>query len=237
MEYPRAHLYQASIRRFFPVVSSHAAASISSAPTDSQLPIAPVVQPFIIQGIGAASGPVPQSSGSAIRGEHNGLPIRHFVPKAGTSPALAISVELWAEQHPIDVDEVERPLPDVGSSSSSLNVQPDVDSLDSESAHSTLTQSLADERLFTCPICSDTLQYPVVTNCLHVFCDGCMSSNFRYSMACPLCRAIIKDPPMQDSPFEDELADAIARGLVPTPTSPVRSSPYTWGTELFPPSA
>ena len=49
----------------------------------------------------------------------------------------------------------------------------------------------------TCPICLDTLSYPVQTNCGHVFCGSCMLAMWDHNnwlmdpMPCPMCRQTI----------------------------------------------
>jgi len=41
---------------------------------------------------------------------------------------------------------------------------------------------------FECPICLELLSTPVTTNCNHIYCISCISSHYRISTSCPLCR-------------------------------------------------
>ncbi|KAJ6471293.1 hypothetical protein C8R47DRAFT_1222262 [Mycena vitilis] len=86
---------------------------------------------------------------------------------------------------------------------------------------------------FICSVCHDTFRRPVVTICLHVFCDQCLSSNLQYSTACPLCRAEICYEPLRDVLFEDDLEAAIQRGAVMASSSEGRRRPYTWPSALL----
>ncbi|KAJ7654265.1 hypothetical protein B0H17DRAFT_1146824 [Mycena rosella] len=60
-----------------------------------------------------------------------------------------------------------------------------------------------------CPICFDTVCRPVV------------------SLACPLCRASVTQPPEPDAILEGYLERAVAEGVVAAPSGG-RISPYTW---------
>ncbi|KAJ6474444.1 hypothetical protein C8R47DRAFT_709318 [Mycena vitilis] len=68
------------------------------------------------------------------------------------------------------------------------------------------------ETLFTCCICMDTYRAPVVTMCVHIFCEKCVRN--LPSAHCPLCRTPLVGEYMRDALFERELANAIANGLV-----------------------
>ncbi|KAJ7494782.1 hypothetical protein B0H11DRAFT_1910729 [Mycena galericulata] len=82
----------------------------------------------------------------------------------------------------------------------------------------------------------DTYTRPVVTMCMHIFCDSCLNTNFRYSFACPYCRALITEPPLRDHFLEVELERALEMGLVSAPTGGGRRRPYAWSGVPFPPS-
>ncbi|KAF7378319.1 MPN domain-containing protein [Mycena sanguinolenta] len=90
------------------------------------------------------------------------------------------------------------------------------------------TVETSQSAVLTCGICFDTLSCPVVTLCMHVFCDACIANNFSYSMQCPLCRSPVREPPIRDALLEDELRGAVECGLVSSPEVAGRSSPYTW---------
>ncbi|KAJ7025270.1 hypothetical protein C8F04DRAFT_1191619 [Mycena alexandri] len=136
---------------------------------------------------------------------------RHFLANAGKSIVHAIDVDEWSEQDPIDVD--------AGNIVEVEGIQQ--------------SQCTRNAGLFACGICSDTFRRPVVTLCMHIFCDACIARNFGYSMACPMCRAPIVDPPVRDKLFEDELKEAIEMGIVNRPVVAGRRKPYTWRTSLF----
>ncbi|KAF7332877.1 Helicase-like transcription factor isoform X1 [Mycena venus] len=79
-----------------------------------------------------------------------------------------------------------------------------------------------------CTICLDTVCRPVVTLCLHIFCDECIYNVLSHgSLACPLCRATITEPPEPDTILDRYLEQVIADGTVTGPSGG-RSSPYTW---------
>ncbi|KAJ7470192.1 hypothetical protein B0H11DRAFT_2041784 [Mycena galericulata] len=79
-----------------------------------------------------------------------------------------------------------------------------------------------------CTICLDTVCRPVVTLCVHIFCDECIYNVLRHgSLACPLCRATITEPPEPDTILDLYLEQTIADGMVTRPSGG-RSSPYTW---------
>ncbi|KAK7014188.1 hypothetical protein R3P38DRAFT_3205765 [Favolaschia claudopus] len=82
--------------------------------------------------------------------------------------------------------------------------------------------------LFTCSICWETFNLPVVLLCVHVFCDACMARAMERAGTCPLCRGEITENPIQDELFERELARAIAENDVEAPTSRTRIPPYVW---------
>ncbi|KAJ7272295.1 hypothetical protein C8J57DRAFT_1467778 [Mycena rebaudengoi] len=76
-----------------------------------------------------------------------------------------------------------------------------------------------------CTICLDTVCRPVVTLCMHIFCDECIYNVLRHSsLACPLCRATITEPPEPDTILDRYLEQMIADGTV-TGRSGGRSSP------------
>ncbi|KAJ7811368.1 hypothetical protein B0H13DRAFT_2383935 [Mycena leptocephala] len=230
MEYPRAHLYQATIQQYF----------------------VRVARPANPSGPYAASA---QSTNTPSVFES----YRRFVRGAGTTQDLAINVDEWSAQRPFDVDgdggisaantcpsaPVEVAVPDVGpglpavsrASNDSTTGPSSVGSVrhGSEGVAGEATEPNA-KPLFTCSICADTFNRPVVTLCMHVFCDSCISRNLSYSRLCPLCRTSIRDAPLRDAMFEQELAQAISRDGVHGPTVPGRSIPYTWPAALFPPA-
>lgn len=39
-----------------------------------------------------------------------------------------------------------------------------------------------------CPICLESHQNPIVTNCGHIICGRCMMEYMRYRKSCPICR-------------------------------------------------
>jgi hypothetical protein len=108
MEYPRAHLYQASIQRFFPVVaSSGPAAHLATIGSPSFAAASPESSPFVLEGLGNVY--------AAVTDDATVPSFRHFRPRAGTTQTLAINVDLWAAQEPIDVDNFSHaPLVDPG---------------------------------------------------------------------------------------------------------------------------
>jgi hypothetical protein len=61
--------------------------------------------------------------------------------------------------------------------------------------HDSIISSLADEEL-ACSICLDVLKKTLVTECLHRFCEECISKSLlqidaKKDRACPLCRVHI----------------------------------------------
>ena len=45
---------------------------------------------------------------------------------------------------------------------------------------------------FVCPICSDMVEYPIVTSCSHLFCKNCLEEWLavqREKRICPKCNA------------------------------------------------
>ncbi|KAJ7870563.1 hypothetical protein B0H13DRAFT_2280596 [Mycena leptocephala] len=126
-----------------------------------------------------------------------GIPIA----KALRAGIFATSDE-YTQREPTGVNEYDEPMPQAG-------FDPDPSTL-------------------RCPICFDTVCRPVVTLCLHVFCDECIYKSLRdSSLACPLCRASIPQPPEPDAILEGYLERAVAEGVVAVPSGG-RSSPYTW---------
>ncbi|KAJ7913772.1 hypothetical protein B0H13DRAFT_1873630 [Mycena leptocephala] len=126
-----------------------------------------------------------------------GIPIA----KALRAGIFATSDE-YTQREPTGVNDYDEPMPQAG-------FDPDPSTL-------------------RCPICFDTVCRPVVTLCLHVFCDECIYKSLRdSSLACPLCRASIPQPPEPDAILEGYLERAVAEGIVAVPSGG-RSSPYTW---------
>ncbi|KAJ7915108.1 hypothetical protein B0H13DRAFT_1872342 [Mycena leptocephala] len=125
-----------------------------------------------------------------------GIPIA----KALRAGIFATSDE-YTQREPTGVNEYDEPMPQAG-------FDPDPSTL-------------------RCPICFDTVCRPVVTLCLHVFCDECIYKSLRdSSLACPLCRASIPQPPEPDAILEGYLERAVAEGVVAVPSG--GSSPYAW---------
>ncbi|KAJ7018105.1 hypothetical protein C8F04DRAFT_1278213 [Mycena alexandri] len=144
---------------------------------------------------------------------------RRFDADAGRTLSAAIDVDEWADHEPIDVDV------DSQETSMALKLV-----MEQRSAVHCLTKA----GLFACPICADTFHRPVVTLCMHIFCDYCITKNFAYSKACPLCRSAIMDVPMRDKLFEQELRQAIASGLVVAPTTRGRKERLHVASRLIP---
>ncbi|XP_050432880.1 RING finger and transmembrane domain-containing protein 2-like [Adelges cooleyi] len=50
-----------------------------------------------------------------------------------------------------------------------------------------------------CPICHDEYATPVLLQCHHIFCEGCVAKWFDREQTCPLCRAkLVDDPAWRD---------------------------------------
>ena len=52
---------------------------------------------------------------------------------------------------------------------------------------------------YTCSICMDVLNMPVVLSCAHRFCHGCLKKACFYDHHCPLCK---KDTDLDPSSYE-----------------------------------
>ncbi|KAJ7623948.1 hypothetical protein DFH06DRAFT_1340271 [Mycena polygramma] len=230
MEYPRAQVYQSTLHQFY--ARNAPSSTVRAARTRARVVPAPALNPR------------PATD----------VEFRHFVPGAGKA-SIPIDVDDWCSRPPIDVDafdeltdgEAAGPLD--GSDLPSTEGGVDVNEADTEGgvamqvgedqdpgeqSSAEAPASRDDKRLFSCCICTDTLNRPVITLCMHVFCDMCISTNFAYSTVCPLCRAEVSDAPMRDSMLEEELARAIERGDVEPSSVAGRRRPYTWGSLLFP---
>ncbi|KAK6977625.1 hypothetical protein R3P38DRAFT_3237038 [Favolaschia claudopus] len=204
MVFPRARLYQRTIEEFLrpaavPRVSAVDAIASSSAPAAPN-----TVSP---------AGPFSQ--------------YRHFHQTDGTKGALAIDVDLWDSLPPLDVD-AECDAPPVELSAKEPNVAETSSLPPPEPSQSASTVEDDVSELFVCSICLDTFNLPVVTLCMHVFCDACMSRCLDRSNECPMCRRAIIARPIRDELFEDELEVAIEIGSVSAPMSCIRSLPYIW---------
>ncbi|KAJ7098816.1 hypothetical protein B0H15DRAFT_945325 [Mycena belliarum] len=120
--------------------------------------------------------------------------VRTLPPHAGTQNA------------PIDVDLFNESLLIVVRDSDDENVE----GAEVAAGMSSRTGQIGlDTVLFGCCICHDTFVNPVVTLCMHLYCDKCIHRNLRESFACPYCRNLITAPPLRDRLFEAELALAI----------------------------
>ncbi|KAJ7603758.1 hypothetical protein DFH06DRAFT_1151635 [Mycena polygramma] len=223
---PPPRFQQISIQHYFPVAAAPVAVARSSSTSH---PLAVSVAP---------------AGDSAIQAENPAY--RHFLPGAGASAPLAIDVELWADQAPIDVDAEDDPdegdagdAPDAGAAQDGEGAAADdsaplFETVDRASvSHDTPSISppstparIEDDTQFTCPICFDTYRHPVVTLCVHIFCEDCIQANYGYSGTCPLCRATLTEPPQPDRIFEIALELAIERGEVKAPTGPTWASMY-----------
>ncbi|KAK6996751.1 hypothetical protein R3P38DRAFT_3070339 [Favolaschia claudopus] len=143
---------------------------------------------------------------------------RHFMPNAGNTDALAIDVDEWDALPALDVDAE-------SNSDNANNPLP-----------LAIPNSLESGQLvrFRCCICYDTFNMPVVTLCLHIFCDACLSrwcSEPSGSSECPVCRGSVVIPgiaPFRCGIFENDLKEAIETGIISAPTIPPRINPYTW---------
>ncbi|KAJ7445750.1 hypothetical protein B0H11DRAFT_2249302 [Mycena galericulata] len=193
---------------------------------------------------GSLSRHSPPQLQSAVHSD--GAAIRHYTPGAGQATA-PIDVEHWSASVPIDVDGVED-VPTLPSSpvarAPDLEVERDngravsanlADVLNSDSSLEDNSVKQDDYHTrFTCCICVDTFLQPVVTLCIHIFCDRCIHRNFRESFACPQCRNLITSAPFRDHMFETDLEDAIAAGHVPQPSAARRWHAYRWNDMYFP---
>ncbi|KAJ7446250.1 hypothetical protein B0H11DRAFT_1930256 [Mycena galericulata] len=187
----------------------------------------------------------------------DGVPVRRYNPDAG-QPTAPIDVEHWASSVPIDVDAFGHPQPNVAEEiaqpalpTSPLNIAGSLEASDEDAganvAHTILDgHSLAEDesvkaddhhKRFTCCICADTFLQPVVTLCIHIFCERCIRRNFRESFACPQCRAPITSAPLRDHIFETELEAAVDAGYVPAPAAQRRKRAYRWTDVAFPSSS
>ncbi|KAJ7340733.1 hypothetical protein DFH08DRAFT_811926 [Mycena albidolilacea] len=114
------------------------------------------------------------------------------IAKALRAGIFAISDE-YAQREPTGVNEYDEPMPQAG-------FDPDPSTL-------------------RCPICFDTVCRPVVTLCLHVFCDEWIYKSLRdNSLAGPICRVSITQPPEPDAILEGHLERAVAEGVVAVPS-------------------
>ncbi|AYV83471.1 MAG: E3 ubiquitin-protein ligase RNF8-like [Hyperionvirus sp.] len=52
-------------------------------------------------------------------------------------------------------------------------------------------QNREDLKEFSCSICLLLCRTPVITNCMHIFCLGCLQTNQRLTNKCPNCRVTI----------------------------------------------
>ncbi|KAJ7432780.1 hypothetical protein B0H11DRAFT_1940114 [Mycena galericulata] len=91
---------------------------------------------------------------------------RHFVPGAG-QVLQPIDVEAWASSLPIDVDAFESPLDQIPVNASADNAdssQPPIEEEQAATQNPVLRKDGEgeDDKLFQCPICSDTYLRPVV---------------------------------------------------------------------------
>ncbi|KAJ6604143.1 hypothetical protein DFH09DRAFT_1300409 [Mycena vulgaris] len=209
MEFPRAQLYQAHITHFFQARGASAHNVLDTLTIGPDAPDSP--------------------------------PVRRYVSGAGNE-GRPIDVELWAASMPIDVDEFVE----------SERAKKRARRQDRRAAGGTqepalqraLPQSLRDQQptstdnniMFECCICSGTFVHPVVTLCMHLYCDKCIHRNFRESFACPICRTVITSPPLRDVLFEGELARAVVAGAVEAPSLRGRRHPYDWTSVRFPSS-
>ncbi|KAK7027575.1 hypothetical protein R3P38DRAFT_3190449 [Favolaschia claudopus] len=205
MDFPRARLYQSSIKDAF------------------------------ARGLRTTATPVPAvdpSPSHALQTDpfEN---YRRFTKDSGTRSHLAIDVDVWhalpsievhssAENSPVHGDAAE------GATNAILrNARlPPLPPTDYIEYGGDPEHDIAE--LFTCSICWETFNLPVVLLCVHVFCDACMARAMERAGTCPLCRGEITENPIQDELFERELARAIAENDVEAPTSRTRIPPYVW---------
>ncbi|KAJ7033486.1 hypothetical protein C8F04DRAFT_1260997 [Mycena alexandri] len=232
MEFPRARLYQSNLRSYFhtvPVTVADARGSTSGNSVDTL----PVGSSAFARGVGNTDAqPIDVDLWLTNRG---------FGGAEGVTIAAAIDVDAWVLRNTSDAeaqdtvhsvhaaDAEEDGLATQGQAAETVDSRGPLVEAESRSA-----RPLSSEKdLFACGICSDTFNRPVVTLCMHIFCDACITQNFGYSMACPLCRSMITDPPMRDVLFEAELTQAVADGVIAEAEGVSRQSPYTWPTSLF----
>ncbi|KAJ6604858.1 hypothetical protein DFH09DRAFT_1301007 [Mycena vulgaris] len=140
---------------------------------------------------------------------------------------MPIDVEEWATSVPIDVDTFSM-------DAAPLEVTPEVNPDPAEQGSTEPANAADPDVLFQCGICSDTLYRPVVTLCMHIFCDQCFRTNLRYSFVCPYCRCSVREAPLRDFLFEAELQRAIYAGAVVAPAGDGRNTPYVWTGIRFP---
>ncbi|KAJ7452422.1 hypothetical protein B0H11DRAFT_2245897 [Mycena galericulata] len=157
---------------------------------------------------------------------------RVFLPGAGGTE-LPIDVEEWEDSEPIDVDAL-----DEHSTSSNVRESPRPRYVPVQSTSTAQLSASATPagHAFECCICKNTLLKPVVTFCIHFYCDHCLRRNLNYSFVCPQCRRTITSPPMRDMLLETALAAAIERGEVPKPMQKGRAAAYVWHGVRFPAS-
>ncbi|KAJ7838235.1 hypothetical protein B0H14DRAFT_3701131 [Mycena olivaceomarginata] len=87
-----------------------------------------------------------------------------------------------------------------------------------------------DNKVFECGICWDTLYKPVITMCMHIFCYDCLHKWLaEKKKMCPLCRTRVKEQPIRDCAFEEELEAAVVDGRVAEVEGErVTESAYGW---------
>ncbi|KAJ7724239.1 hypothetical protein B0H16DRAFT_1736843 [Mycena metata] len=151
---------------------------------------------------------------------------RDFGDEEGLDIAAAIDVDAWLARR-ASIEETDVADNPVGAA------EPETVTAHATVQDGDLEAEPVQRGLFLCSICFEAFNRPVVTLCAHIFCDACLTENFKYSMACPLCRSAITEPPMRDRLFEVELSQAVAAGVIAEPEGAGRESPYTWPSALF----
>ncbi|KAJ7141315.1 hypothetical protein C8R44DRAFT_726934 [Mycena epipterygia] len=163
--------------------------------------------------------------------------VRCYAPGAGRADK-PIDVEAWAASVPIDADAFEHPPAAATHAENTRQVHALSTGHGAGVAMGSSGDTVFDAAsvLFKCCICFDTFVNPVVTLCMHLFCDRCIHRNLQVSSACPQCRGNITTPPMRDGMYEAELERAVEDGVVERPTARARSHAYQWDDIDFPTS-
>lgn len=84
-----------------------------------------------------------------------------------------------------------------------------------------------------CDICKDFYNSPVITNCSHTFCSGCIRRALNAEQICPICRSSEQEYRLRKNPVVQELVDVflsarpklleVAMEVVPVPVQQVDS--------------
>lgn len=108
-----------------------------------------------------------------------------------------------------------------------MNSPPKLDQLTLDSEPESQSNS-QDENSYLCPICYDTMLYPIKLDCKHTFCFLCVKGAFHTTKTCPMCRSNIDKKLIIHPVLDAEISKKSTKKLFKESNELKQSSDISW---------